>query len=375
MDPSDGRVQPRIASSVLLWALLLGYILREHSFLAIEAWGRSAGRVDLGIGQRFGDDTLGYFTERLSPERTRQEAVSVLKRAKRNKAFDDCRYIGLAIDGTGAGHSRKARCRLCRPVRDDKGNVHHYGHHLSMISVVGTGLTLPFDIEPYGPGDCEYNASQRLLHRAVEQLGPRFADYVVGDGEYATAPFLHVAGKVGLKAVARLKNNLPELLAAAQKRFGSQPATVTIKHRGDVVELWDADDFDPWEALDWKTVRVLRYRQHKANGTVVEAYWLTDFTLGQLGSRGLYLIAKSRWEIENQGFNDAKTRYGFEHISHHHENSLLICWLLKALAMTIERLYRLRYLHRGTHRRRSAIELVRLLWLAVGMRSRAPDTS
>ena len=220
MDPSDGRVQPRIASSVLLWALLLGYILREHSFLAIEAWGRSAGRVDLGIGQRFGDDTLGYFTERLSPERTRQEAVSVLKRAKRNKAFDDCRYIGLAIDGTGAGHSRKARCRLCRPVRDDKGNVHHYGHHLSMISVVGTGLTLPFDIEPYGPGDCEYNTSQRLLHRAVEQLGPRFADYVVGDGEYATAPFLHVAGKVGLKAVARLKNNLPELLAAAQKRFG-----------------------------------------------------------------------------------------------------------------------------------------------------------
>jgi len=128
--------------------------------------------VDLGIGQRFGDDTLGYFTERLSPERTRQEAVSVLKRAKRNKAFDDCRYIKLAIDGTGADHSRKARCRLCRPVRDDKGSVHRYGHHLSMISVVGTGLTLPFDVEPYGPGDCEYNPLSACCIARSNSLDP-----------------------------------------------------------------------------------------------------------------------------------------------------------------------------------------------------------
>jgi hypothetical protein len=25
-------------------------------------------------------------------------------------------------------------------------------------------------------------------------------------------------------------------------------------------------------------------------------------------------MAKSRWEIENQGFNDAKSRHGLEHI-------------------------------------------------------------
>jgi hypothetical protein len=32
-------------------------------------------------------------------------------------------------------------------------------------------------------------------------------------------------------------------------------------------------------------------------------------------------MAKSRWEIENQGFNDAKNRYGFEHICHHERPS------------------------------------------------------
>ena len=45
-----------------------------------------------------------------------------------------------------------------------------FSHQLATISVVGTGLSLPFDAEPYGPGDSEYAAGQRLLARAVSQL-------------------------------------------------------------------------------------------------------------------------------------------------------------------------------------------------------------
>jgi len=88
-----------------------------------------------------------------------------------------------------------------------------------MVSVVGTELSLPFDVEPYGPGDSEYRVGQRLLRRAVEHLGARFADYVVADGAYATAPFLHAAGESGLKVVARLKGNLPELYQAAHQNY------------------------------------------------------------------------------------------------------------------------------------------------------------
>jgi hypothetical protein len=97
----------------------------------------------------------------------------------------------------------------------------------------------------------------------------------------------------------------------------------------------------------------------------VEAYWLTDFPSRQVSSRTLFRLAKARWEIENQGFNDAKNRYGLEHICHHHPRSLLVTWRLVALALTIERLYRLRYLHRGSHRPRQAVELLRLLWLSL----------
>jgi hypothetical protein len=372
--PGDGRSQPRLPAAALLWALLLGRLLRRPSFAGIEALVRSPARRALSISRRFGDDALSYFTERLDPALTRRAAATAVRQAKRNKAFDDCRFIGLALDGTGAGRSRQKRCPLCRPYRNHQKEIIGYHHQLAMLSVVGTGLSLPFDVEPYGPGDSEYSAGQRLLRRAVRHLGRRFADYLVVDGEFAGSSFLHEAGDLGLRVVARLKDNLPELLAAAQKRFRDQPPQQVFHQGKDQVEIWDADDFDPWGTLRWETVRVVLYRQHHPDGTVVEAYWLTDFPRSSVSSCAIFRMAKSRWEIENQGFNDAKNRYGFEHICHHEINSLLLGWLLTALALTIERLYRIRYLHRGAHPRCTAIAL----WLALSLslsRQDPDDTS
>jgi len=374
--PGDGRTQGRIPAAALLWALLMGVLLRRAAFAGIEALVCSQARRALEVSQSFGDDALGYFTARLDPAVTRRATITAVRQAKRHKAFDDDRFIGLALDGTSAGRSRQKVCELCRPYRNKQREILGYHHRLVMISVVGTGLTLPLDIEPYGPGDSEYNAARRLLRRTVKNTGRRFADYVVADGEFARAPFLHDANDQGLYVVVRLKNNLPELFAAAQKRLGRQPPHQVFRQGKDRVELWDADDFDPWDTLRWETVRVIRYRQYKPNGKVYEAYWLTDFPRHLVSSRAIFRMAKSRWEIENQGFNDAKNRYGFEHICHHQRHSLLLVWLLTCLALTIERLYRLRYLHRGTHPVRTAIELLLLLQLSLGTPvATAPDSS
>ena len=190
-----------------------------------------------------------------------------------------------------------------------------------------------------------------------------FADYVVVDAGFATNPFLRTCGEVGLPVVARLKENLPELSAAVEKRFSAQHPHRVLKDGKTRIEIWDADDFDPWETLHWPTVRVLQYRQHKPDGTVVQADWFTNLSKRKVVSLALYRMAKSRWEIENQGFNDCKSYQGLEHICHHHPQSLLLCWLLTLLALVISSLYRLRYLHRGSHKVISASDLVRLLWL------------
>jgi hypothetical protein len=363
--PGDGRPNPQIPAPALLWSILIGTILRQGTFRAIEALVGSPARRALRVSRAFGDDALGYFTERLKPTPTREALAAVVRRAKRNKAFEGCRFVGLAVDGTTGGRRRQSSCRLCRPYRNAARQIVGYRHHLVMAAVVGAGLTLPLDVEPYGPKDSEYAAGQRLLRRVRAQLGVRFIDYVVVDGGFATAPFLHTVGDLGWPVVARLKANLPELFRAAQRRFRSQPPHLRVRDGRDYVEIWDADDFDPWDALRWETVRVIRYRQHHPSGEIVEAYWLTDFPSRSLSSRCLYAMAKSRWQIENQGFNDAKNRYGLEHLCHHHAHSLLVVWLLICLALTLERLYRLRYLHRGEHAVRTAIDLLRLFRLSL----------
>ena len=219
-------MQPEIPAECLSWALLIGTILRVTSANRLEWLARSADREELHLPTGFGDDALAYFTERVDPEILRHRAAATLKLAKCNKVFEETAFIGLAIDGTGAGRTTKEACPLCHPVKDAKGKVICQIHNLTMISVVGAGITLPFDVEPYKPGDSEYAAGKRLLKRAVSHLGPRFADYVVADAKFATAPFLHTADTVKLPIMARLKVNLPELAAAAEARFGQQPRAI-----------------------------------------------------------------------------------------------------------------------------------------------------
>ena len=216
--PGDGRSRPQIPAAALVWALVVGQVLRECSFHGVEALVRSPARRALRVARGFGDDALAYFTERLDPEATRRALAATVRQAKRNKAFGRRGWIGLAIDGTGAGHCRAEGCALCHPVRDAEKQVIGYLHHFELISVVGAGLTLPFDVEPYPPGDCEYVAGQRLLQQAVARVGRRFADYVVVDGEFATAPFLHVAddlGGVRLFCVGRVRCGSGEKHGAA----------------------------------------------------------------------------------------------------------------------------------------------------------------
>jgi len=185
----------------------------------------------------FGDDAPACFTERLDPQHTRAALSEAIRQATRNRVFDRARFLGLALDGTGAGYTRKKPCPLCHPVKDSQGTLHGHLHHFAMLTVVGTGIALPLDVEPCGAKDGEYATGQRSPERATGGIGRRFAQYAVADGEFATAPFPHTAGELGLRIVARLKGNLPELSQAARRLFDGQPPDSAFQYGADRVEL------------------------------------------------------------------------------------------------------------------------------------------
>lgn len=373
--PGDGRVRPQIAAKDLVWVQIAGQLLRIPSFHGVERLVASGAARGLGVSEKFSEDSLAYFNERLNLQGPRLALAATAKRAKRNKAFHGHRRLGLAIDGTGAGRcSAKTKvCDLCRPYHDADGQLLGHKHELAMVAVVGAGICLPLDVEPYGQGDSELPAGTRLLRRTREALGGRFADYVVADAKYGAAPFLNEVTRLGLHAVVRLKDNLPDLHGRAMARFNARQPDQVIHYDDREVELWDDDSFRPWEGLGWPCVRVLRYRHRSRKGEWIDAYWLTDYSTRAISSEALFRLAKSRWEIENEGFNEAKNRHGMEHICRHDENALLVGWLLLLLSLVIERLYRLCYLHRGSHPPLSAADLLTLLQLS--LRPAIHDTS
>ena len=182
-----------------------------------------------------------------------------VRRAKRNKAFEQARFLGLALDGTSAGWRTTAGCSLCHPVRAATHQVTGHLHRLVLLSVVGSGLTLPVDVEPSGPGDSEdCRRAPPAAPRGARPRSPVRRRPWWSTAGFATGPFLHTGGTRGLRVVARRKGNLPELAAAVQARFARRPPPATFRMGRDRVEVWDADDFDPWESLRWTTVRVLR---------------------------------------------------------------------------------------------------------------------
>jgi len=104
--PGDGRKYPQIPAKTLLWALLLGQLLRECTFHGVESLVRISGCRALLVSRIFSDDTLGYFTERLDVGRCREALLAVLRRAKRNKVFAKrCRPVCAA-----AGKMPRRKC-------------------------------------------------------------------------------------------------------------------------------------------------------------------------------------------------------------------------------------------------------------------------
>jgi len=120
-DPGDGRPQPQIPARVLLWALVLGRLLREPSFHGVEQLVRSAACRALGVYQSFGDDALSYFTERLDPARTRAALIDTLHRAKRNKAFHNSASWDWPLTEPALAGAARRMCAVSPPMQCEEG--------------------------------------------------------------------------------------------------------------------------------------------------------------------------------------------------------------------------------------------------------------
>src|SRR5690606_41955444 len=83
--PGDGRKRPQISATNLLWSQIACQVLQVTSFHGVERLVRSGAARGLRLSEKFSEDSLDYFNERLNPQPSRAALVAKDKLAKRKQ--------------------------------------------------------------------------------------------------------------------------------------------------------------------------------------------------------------------------------------------------------------------------------------------------
>ncbi len=309
-------------------------------------------------------DTVGRVLALADCDTIRAGIHELYIRFKRNKALEPPWHglVVLVLDGHESSASYLRCCPGClqRTIHaTDEDRIQYY-HRNVTAQLVTDGMPFLVDAEPQKPGEDELATATRLLGR-VAQSYPRAFDLVAGDALYCQAPFFEFVLGLGKDVLAVLKDERRSLLQDAQGLFEHMEPTETQDGSGQRC-TWDAEGFRSWPSLD-RPVRVVRSLEtttvrrqlDKQEETLVSDWmWVTTLSSSRASTRAVVDLGHSRWDIENQGFNEAVTQWHADHVYRHHPTAILAFWLLTMLVMNVFRAFYLRNL-KPQHRQGSSM--------------------
>ena len=108
-------------------------------------------------------------------------------------------------------------------------------------------------------------------------------------------------------------------------------------------QCWDLEGFGTWPQCAVKprvvrseeTRQVRRQLDKKMETCESQWAWVTTLPSTMALTRAVVSLGHSRWDIENQGFNELVNRWHADHIYRHEPTAILALWLLTMLAATL----------------------------------------
>lgn len=341
----DSRLEPRIPGAAVVRSVLVMMLTRLGSFNAVEQtrprrfWQRYLGR-DLPSA-----DTLGRVCGQIELSGLREIQHGVYERLKRGKALQPPAHgLTLAVlDGHESHATFRRHCPGClqRTIHTKAGDRIQYYHRDVTMSLVGGSRRFLLDAEPLQAGEDEVAAALRLFDRVVKDY-PRAFDVVGGDGLYAQAPFFNHVRAAGKHAIAVLKDQGRDLLIDAQSLWQQMPPTAVLRGLR-LRECWDLSGFKTWPQCGGnvrvvrsrETWRVRRQLDRQVEERVSDWTWVTSMPDTFASTAAVVQLGHSRWDIENQGFNELVNRWHADHVYRHQATAMIVMWLLTMLAANL----------------------------------------
>lgn len=321
-------------------------------------------------------DTLDHFLDHSQAEAFADVRRKMVQRLVRMKALDSARLLGslvVLVDGTGLLCWRRRHCAQCLVHRHKSGTL--YLHQVleakllgpaGVVVSVGSAFIENAD-ETAAAGkaaealkqDCELKAFSRLAPQ-LRAVFPQARLVLAGDSLFACGRVLQLAKDYDWAYVLTFKEgHLPAVWAEFQRLLPLCPRQELQRITADGVRRryrWVRDlTYQDDAGRHWR-FHAIECLETTAEGTTTRFAWITNLfvsakTVEEIAWKG----GRSRWKIENEGFNRQKNSgLNLEHVYSTDPEKWKAYYYLLQIAFILTQL-----LERGSLLRRLAEEVGR----------------
>ncbi len=283
-------------------------------------------------------DTINNFLEELPPEELEKIRTYMIKELLKKRCFEGYRMNGKYW-GVGLFKFDEKHCEHClrrKLTNEETGESKTiYMHHVleaklvvgDMVLSIGTEF-IENESEDVTKQDCELKAFYRLAEK-IKRIYPRLPICILGDSIYAAEPVFKLCDEYKWKYLFRFKEGRIKSIADEYTKIKA------IEGR--------CED----EEVSW--VNEIPYNNRKVNvfeGTVEDKrgekrryLFITSNRITERNASAMLAVGRSRWKIENQGFNTQNIRYHIEHANNHNYNAMKNHYLLTQIADILVQLF------------------------------------
>lgn len=268
-------------------------------------------------------DTINNFLKKLPISELEKIRIYMIKALMRKRCLEKYRlldkYWCIAIDGTHLVSFDEKHCENCLKKEyhdkdtDEVVKTVYYHVVLEAKLIVGD-MALSIATEfienesgSYSKQDCEIKASKRLAEKLKKSF-PRLPICLLGDSLYSCEPLYEVCKQNNWKFIFRFKEGRAKTLWSEFEEIKKIECHKVRNHK----YVNDIEYHKIGLNIAETNVTVDKSKKEKTELTFI---FVTDIKITDRNIEQIFNAGRSRWKIENQGFNNQKNiRYNITHM-------------------------------------------------------------
>jgi hypothetical protein len=268
-------------------------------------------------------DTINNFLKKLSVSELEKIRIYMIKALMRKRCLEKYRlldkYWCIAIDGTHLISFDEEHCENClkKEYRDKETNEiikTVYYHVVLEAKLIVGDMVLSIATEfienesgSYDKQDCEIKAAKRLAEKLKKSF-PRLPICLLGDSLYSCEPLYEVCEKNNWKFILRFKEGRAKTLWTEFEEIKNIECEMVRNHK--YVNHLEYHN----RSINMAETSVT-LEKNKTEKIELSFVFVTDIKISPRNIEQIFNAGRSRWKIENQGFNNQKNiRYDITHM-------------------------------------------------------------